>query len=128
MQTEIGSVIKGKVTKVTAFGVFVAFGDKSGMIHISQLSNKFVRDINEFARVGDEIEAVVTGIDSQGRIALSKKQLDESGKAPPAVRRDDTQMDFEEMMSRFKTESDEKMHELKKGIEAKRGTSGKRRR
>ncbi|HPE95127.1 MAG TPA: S1 RNA-binding domain-containing protein [Bacillota bacterium] len=130
MQAEIGSVIKGKVTKVAAFGAFVAFGDKSGMIHISQLSSKFVRDINEFVTVGDEIEAVIIGIDAQGRISLSKKQLDKARKAPPAMQahRAESETDFESMMSRFKSESDEKMHALKKALESKQGTSGKKRR
>ena len=56
MSLEVGSVVKGKVTGVMKFGAFVALPeDKSGMVHISEISHEFVNDINDVIKVGDEV-------------------------------------------------------------------------
>jgi protein Tex len=70
-----GMVLEGIVTNVTAFGAFVDIGvHQDGLVHVSQLANKFVRDPHEVVKVGDRVTVKVTGVDTERRrIALSMK-------------------------------------------------------
>ncbi|MBE6671489.1 MAG: S1 RNA-binding domain-containing protein [Ruminococcaceae bacterium] len=140
MSNEIGSILDGRVTSITKFGAFVALPDsKSGMIHISEISNSYVKDINEFIKVGQEVRVKVCSVDEKGRIALSLKQVEDKKEertfdkktveerktqqvdiAPKKTENDS----FEDMMSRFLKTSSEKMTDLKKAVESKRGSSG----
>ncbi|MCX8127357.1 MAG: polyribonucleotide nucleotidyltransferase [Synergistetes bacterium] len=71
-----GDVFKGKVTRITKFGAFVEiWPGKMGLVHISELSDKKVKSVEEVVKVGDEIEVMVIGIDSLGRIALSRRKV-----------------------------------------------------
>ncbi|HEX9982482.1 MAG TPA: Tex family protein [Thermoanaerobaculia bacterium] len=72
-----GMVLEGVVTNVTAFGAFVDIGvHQDGLVHISQLSKKFVRDANEVVKVGDRVTAKVTSVDvERKRIGLSMKEV-----------------------------------------------------
>lgn len=81
MQLEQGSIVEGKVTGILKFGAFVDLGNgKSGMVHISEVSNSFVNDINDFLKVGDGVKVKIISIGDDGKIALSIK------KAEPALR------------------------------------------
>ena len=70
-----GMVLKGTVRNVVDFGAFVDIGIKNdGLIHKSQMSNKFVKDPMEIVSVGDVIDVKVIGIDlDKGRVSLSMK-------------------------------------------------------
>lgn len=87
MELEIGSIYEGKVTGITKFGAFVLLpGGKSGMVHISEVANTFVDDINKFLKEGQPVTVKLIAIDQQGRINLSiKKALPppEPGTRPP---------------------------------------------
>ncbi len=73
---EVGTVYKGKVTRLMAFGAFVEIlPGKEGLCHISQLDKKRVEKVEDVVKVGDELEVKVTEIDNQGRINLSHKVL-----------------------------------------------------
>ena len=75
MPPEVGSVVGGKVTGISKFGAFVQIeGGKSGMVHISEISNSYVSDINEFLKDGQEVRVKIIGIDEKGRINLSIKK------------------------------------------------------
>jgi uncharacterized protein len=71
-----GMVLAGVVTNVTAFGAFVDVGvHQDGLVHVSELANRFVRDPAEVVKVGDRIRVKVVKIDSERRrIGLSLKQ------------------------------------------------------
>ena len=56
---------------------------KDGMVHVSELANRFIKNVEEVVKVGDEIKVKVIGIDELGRINLSKKAL-ETEDQPPA--------------------------------------------
>ena len=73
-----GTVVRGKVTSVTDFGVFLEVEEGiEGLIHVSELSQEKVDTPKDFAKVGDELEAVVLNVDTVDRkIALSIKQID----------------------------------------------------
>ena len=74
-----GDVVKGIVTNVTDFGVFVDLGGLEGLIHVSELSWGRVQHPSDILNVGDEIQSVVLQVaEDKGRIALSYKRLEEN--------------------------------------------------
>ena len=75
MELEVGSILEGKVTGITKFGAFVLLPmGKSGMVHISEVANTFVDDINNFLKEGQTVTVKLIAIDPQGRINLSIKK------------------------------------------------------
>jgi len=76
MQLEVGEIFEGKVTGITKFGAFVAMPDgKNGLVHISEIANTFVNDINDFVKEGEMVKVKVIGIGEGGKVNLSIKQL-----------------------------------------------------
>ncbi len=74
-EAEIGEVYQGIVKKIVDFGAFVEiFPGTEGLVHISQLDNKHVRDVHDILKVGDKIPVKVIDIDKLGRIKLSRKE------------------------------------------------------
>lgn len=73
----VGMVLDGVVTNVTAFGAFVDIGVKQdGLVHISELADRFVKDPHEVARVGDRVKVRVLAVDSaRKRISLSRRSI-----------------------------------------------------
>ena len=154
MQVEPGKILKGKVTGITNFGAFVDLeGGATGLVHISEISNEYVKDINDHVKVGDVVEVKVLPFEKGNKISLSIKQASsqDMGDAPKAKfdrrsrpRRTAPKTDFsvqpaeftwgtasneplsfDDMLTKFKQSSDERMHDIKRNIESKRGT-GKR--
>jgi len=83
-QLEVGMILEGKVTGITKFGAFVALpGGKSGLVHISEVANAYVSDINEHLTNGQEVKVKLIAISPDGKINLSIKKAVE---APPAER------------------------------------------
>jgi len=69
-------IIKCTVTGIKPYGIFVKIDDeRNGLIHISEISSKFVSDPNDFAKIGEEIEAKVIGTTDNGDINLSIKDF-----------------------------------------------------
>ena len=138
---EVGAILEGKVTGLTAFGAFVSLPDgKSGMVHISEVSTSFVKDIKEFLKVGQDVKVKVVGISDEGKISLSIRkaeapevpQVKDKPKDRPRRNNDRPRnanvwqgqpqkskeaMSFEDMMAQFKQVSDEKMSDLKRSSE-----------
>ena len=74
---EVGTVFLAKVKRVVAFGAFCEIAPgKEGLVHVSELADKFVKNVEDILKVGDEIKVKVIGIDDLGRIKLSKKQAE----------------------------------------------------
>lgn len=74
-----GDIIEGIVTGVEDYGLFVSFGDhSSGLVHISEISDYFVKDVSDYAKVGDTIVAKVLSVDHVGHYKLSIKELTSS--------------------------------------------------
>lgn len=81
MAIEEGAKVTGKVSGITNFGAFVDLADhKTGLVHISQISDHFVKDIHDVLSVGDEVTAKVIRISDDGKIALSIKALTDEAK------------------------------------------------
>ena len=153
MKPEIGQIYEGKITSITNFGAFVSLPDgPDGMVHISEISDRFVKNIQDVCNVGDIVKVKVISIADNGKIALSiKKAVDkpEAAKdkeqsprpprkpmrkppeqkktAPPPVFYPDgvweetvsSDQNFEDMMSKFKKSSQDRMSDLKRGGEGR---------
>lgn len=72
-----GKIVKGIVSGITNYGIFVSFEEYySGLIHISEISNLFVRDINEFVKIGEEIYVKILDVnEEEGQLKLSIKDI-----------------------------------------------------
>lgn len=70
-----GVVVKGKVTGIQDYGAFVALDEETqGLVHISEITNGYVKDIHDFLKVGDEVEVKVLSVDEKnGKMSLSLK-------------------------------------------------------
>jgi polyribonucleotide nucleotidyltransferase len=71
---EVGRVYEGTVVKVVTFGAFVNFwGNKDGLVHISELSDSRVNQVTDVVREGDKVRVKVIGFDQRGKVKLSIK-------------------------------------------------------
>ncbi len=71
-----GDTVKGKITAIKPYGAFVKIDEEvSGLIHISEFSHRYVRDIEDYVSVGDTLELRVIDIDDTGKVSLSYKAL-----------------------------------------------------
>jgi general stress protein 13 len=77
---EVGSILTGKVTGIQAYGAFVALDEQhQGLVHISEITHGFVKDINDHLKVGDEVQVKVLSIDEKaGKIGLSIRATEEA--------------------------------------------------
>jgi S1 RNA binding domain protein len=145
MSIEVGSKLQGKVTGITNFGAFVELPDGStGLVHISEVADNYVKDINEHLKVGDQVEVKVINVEKDGKIGLSiKKAKDRPEPAqrphsnshsqrPRQGRANDRNNNarpenFESKMARFLKDSEDRLSSLKRHTESKRGGRGARR-
>lgn len=135
MQVEVGKIYDGKVTGITNFGAFVDIGDSvTGLVHISEVAATYVKDIKDHLSIGDKVKVKVVNVDEKGKIGMSIKQaLKEERKSAPAnvrpadvdffSRNEQSDLSFEDKLNKFKQASEEKMHDLKRSMESKRGSS-----
>jgi len=150
MSIEVGSKLEGKVTGITHFGAFVLLpGGATGLVHISEVSDRYVKDIHEHLKVNDPVMVKVINVDKEGKIGLSIRQASETAvQAPSQARppREDRggsggsgggnrhrqgggsfpRVTFEDKMNRFLKDSEDRLQALRRS-EAKRGGRGGRR-
>ncbi len=75
-EVEVGAIYTGKVTRITNFGAFVEiFPGQEGLVHISELADYHVANVEDIVKVGDEISVKVTEVDHLGRVNLSRRVL-----------------------------------------------------
>ncbi|OFK53352.1 RNA-binding protein S1 [Globicatella sp. HMSC072A10] len=170
MSVEVGQKVTGKVTGITHFGAFVELPEnQSGLVHISEVSDGFVKDINSVLSVGQEVEVKVLTIANDGKISLSIRQANENKTVGRPQRQgfrkgSDNQSsepkfkknfdgasnenrnfpnkfgnqntnhqnnrqtsDFDQLMSNFLKDSEERLTSIKRNTEGKRGGRGGRR-
>ena len=140
MAIEIGSIQEGKVTGIMNFGAFVSLpGGKSGLVHISEIANTFVKDVHDHLQVGQLVKVKVIEINEQGKINLSIKRAQEEEKREPdnkAVSAPNTisrpavpemgevappseNLSFEEKLKKFMQASDSKNADKRRNTERK---------
>ncbi|MHB8126028.1 MAG: S1 RNA-binding domain-containing protein [Desulfitobacteriaceae bacterium] len=123
MAIAVGSIIEGIVTGITNFGAFIELPDKViGLVHISEVADAYVKDVRDYLKEKDNVKVKVIHVDEKGKIGLSIKQ------ANPSVRvsreRRPTAVSFEDKLSKFIKDSDERQLEYRKATESKRGGRG----
>ncbi|GLY12854.1 S1 domain-containing RNA-binding protein [Pseudobacillus badius] len=149
MSIEVGSKLQGKVTGITKFGAFVELPEGStGLVHISEVADNYVKDINDHLKVGDEVEVKVINVESDGKIGLSIRkakdqppQQQQQQSYRPRPRNNDYRSkgprgggnysapkeNFEQKMARFLKESEDRLSTLKRQTESRRGGRGAKR-
>lgn len=117
-----GTIVGGKVTSITKFGAFVLLDDgSSGMIHISEISDTYVKEVSDFLQVGQQVKVLVLEPNDKGKINLSIKKAIEKPAAEKSEAKTEAKGDFENMLSKFMNDSNKKMNDLKiKDITRKR--------
>ncbi len=153
---QVGDIVEGKVTGIKPFGAFVSLPEgKNGLVHISEVSYEYVQDLSAVLSVGQAVKVKILSIAPDGKIALSIKRTQpapERGarqggahqqrqqgsgprpkrEAPPRVwqpkpAQPQGNLSFEDMMARYKTQSEEKIADLKRVTENRRGGYSRRR-
>lgn len=71
---EMGQIYEGVVERIEAYGAFVKIGSTSGLVHVSELAEGFVKDVKSVVKLGDKIKIKVIGRNDEGKIQLSAKQ------------------------------------------------------
>mgnify|MGYP002397891677 CR=1 FL=1 len=132
MTVEVGSTLEGKILNIMPFGAFVALPEgKTGLVHISEVSTDYVENIKDRLSVSQVVRVKVVGIDEKGKISLSIKRvlLEEKKNAPKVIRPADQDwspkpvnegLSFEDKLSKFKSDSDERMQDIKRNTDSKR--------
>ncbi|MBN3032798.1 MAG: S1 RNA-binding domain-containing protein [Candidatus Saganbacteria bacterium] len=130
MPIDVGSEIEGKVTGITKFGAFMELPEgKVGLVHISQVADSYVTDITKHLRVGDLIKVKVLGVTKDGKYDLSIKQVGKTAWQPrPRRPAGDggrpAPGSFEDKITQFLKQSEEKLQDWKRNLEVKQ--SGKK--
>ena len=133
------------MTGITNFGAFVELPEgKTGLIHISEVADVYVNDVHDFLRERDTVKVKVLTVDDRGKIGLSIKALQDKPAAQPtaapvrpprpprdmrrgAASRQPGSPSFEDKLSRFLKDSDERLTDLRRKTDSKRGGRGSRR-
>ncbi|MFC6465624.1 polyribonucleotide nucleotidyltransferase [Marinilactibacillus sp. GCM10026970] len=75
-EVEVGKIYKGTVKRIEKFGAFVEIiKGKDGLVHVSELSDKYIKNVEDVISVGDVLEVKVTEVDKMGRVNLSRKAV-----------------------------------------------------
>jgi S1 RNA binding domain protein len=129
MSLVVGSIVEGVVTGITSFGAFVELPTgQTGLVHISEVADAYVKDINEFLKKSDKVKVKILSIDPGGKkIGLSIRQAVEgAGPRRSARGRGRVPGSFEDKLKRFMKDSEERLGDLKRNTEGKRGGRGGR--
>jgi S1 RNA binding domain protein len=148
MAIEVGTKLEGKVTGITHFGAFVDLtGGVTGLVHISEIADSYVKDVHEHLKINDMVMVKVINVDKDGKIGLSIRQAVDK---PPELQQAQQPQrgprerggggggrpfksgagrspSFDDKLSRFLKDSEERISNLKKSTESKRGGRGGRR-
>lgn len=115
MELTVGALLEGKVKTITNFGAFILLPEnRTGMVHISEVSDSFVSNINDHLSQGQTVRVKVIGIDEKGKISLSIKRAQEKPRPAPAARpqapvQPKAPLTFEEKLKQFMSDSDSKL-------------------
>lgn len=162
MSIEVGSIVDGVVSGITNFGAFINLPEnKVGLVHISEVADVYVKDVNDFLKEQDKVKVKVLSVDDKGKIALSVKQAQEKKPEERPQQREQRSFNarpqresgapmrheglrasggdfrrsssrfgggsnasFEDKLSRFLKDSDERLTDLSRKTDSKRGGRG----
>ncbi len=127
MELTVGAIVEGKVKTITKFGAFITLpGNRTGMVHISEVAHVYVNDIHDFLTEGQDVKVKIIEIDPAGKINLSIKKTQDApprqqrprpAQSAPAQQRRPAQpkepASFDEMLKQFMADSDSKISSIK---------------
>ncbi len=131
MAFEVGKIVEGRVDGITKFGAFINIGEgKTGLVHISEVTTEYVKDIHDFLQVGQSVRVKIVSIEPNGKIALSIKKAILEEKPRTHVKRpmeyewtpkrSSEPVSFEDKLLQFKHDSDERMQSIRRNMEPRR--------
>ena len=143
MQLKVGAVTEGKVTGITKFGAFVEIEKGvTGLVHISEISQSFVVDISKILKCGEIVKVKILNVENN-KLSLSIKQAKQELQNEKKVdlknlnykqqkkeeknTNNNSKPSFEDMLAKFKKNSEEKISDIKKNLENKRSSYSKKR-
>ena len=118
MSLELGKIFEGKVVNITKFGAFVDVDGEIGLLHISEISDGYVKSVSDHLKESDKVKVKVISI-KEDKISFSMKGIAEKKSVKPKevnwTKKPDkfTTHNFEDNLSKFLKESDEKIKTLK---------------
>ncbi|MBP6964828.1 MAG: S1 RNA-binding domain-containing protein [Armatimonadetes bacterium] len=145
---EVGSTVVGTVVKLAEYGAIVRLeGGNTGLVHISEVADTFVRDINDHFKEHDRIRATVLSRNGRGRYQLSTKKIEQPAREPVLSRRPQRPVEripdpvnlgpehetaprsaaadsitFEDRLKAFLKDSNDRQFDVKRHLESKRGS------
>jgi len=117
LSVKVSSIVEGKVTSIKKFGAFVTLdGGEEGFVHISKVSKDYVKNIDDYLKVGQTVKAKVVGTSKDGKLELSIRAVDTDQK-------DDSpkDQDFEKKLAKFMKESAQNNSAVRQRLDKKRG-------
>ena len=142
MQLEIGAVTEGKVTGITKFGAFVEIKKGvTGLVHISEISKSYVEDISKVLKIGDIVKVkILSRDDKKLNLSIKKAQenLEQDKEADTIEKKsfkeqnknkekEEVNSAFEDMLAKFKKNSEEKMSDIRRNLDGKRSSYSRKR-
>ncbi|HHX24558.1 MAG: S1 RNA-binding domain-containing protein [Tepidanaerobacteraceae bacterium] len=120
MPVEVGQIVEGKITGITKFGAFVQLPEGiTGLVHISEVADSFVKDVNDFLKEDDIVKVKVISISPEGKVSLSiRKTKEKSYDQKPR----ENDVSFEDKLAKFLKDSEERLSDIKRNHESKRGS------
>ncbi len=121
MALKVGAIVEGTVKTITNFGAFIDLGDgATGLVHISEIADGYVKSVNDFLEENQKVEVKVLSIDEENKkITLSMKKVERFTNPQPKQ----SDMSFEDRLSKFLKDSEERQSDVKRSFESKRGSS-----
>ncbi|MGE5654136.1 MAG: S1 RNA-binding domain-containing protein [Bacillota bacterium] len=120
MSLEVGSIVEGIVSGITHFGAFISLpSGETGLVHISEIADTYVKEIGQFLKENDKVLVKVLSIDGK-KIGLSIRQANPTPRPAPETRRRDS-LNFEDRLTRFMKESEDRMTDLRRAQNRRNG-------
>ena len=112
MPVEVGQIVEGKITGITKFGAFVQLPEGiTGLVHISEVADSFVKDVNDFLKEDDIVKVKVISISPEGKVSLSiRKTKEKSYDQKPR----ENDVSFEDKLAKFLKDSEERLSDIKR--------------
>lgn len=133
MALKLGSILEGTVVNITKFGAFVEVEGKTGLVHISEVADTYVKDISIHLKEQDKVKVKVISVDDSGRLSLSIKQAMIKKKSSKPIEIDWNKEkpkaagnNFEDAITKFLKDSEERFQDLKKHQNVKGNKYAKR--
>ncbi len=121
MSIAVGEIYTGEVMGITKFGAFVKIDEKTtGLVHISEVADTYVKEIGDFLQVGDEVKVKVLNVAENGKVGLSIKKAQPPAPMQPPQPQPIPSDRFEDKLAEFMKNSNEKLTQLKRHQEGRR--------